>query len=211
MIDTRYIIVIGLWLFFLMQYPPFKAFLMILGKLVISLINDFYNIGEKKSDKKLITNEKMIKFAEIAIPFFHLGKEIYTKSAQNVLKQINDAPEIVVIPDKNDDNKLKQMLKYEIYEKQRWSFMSWSNELKKEDGANWVKKGNNKNIYCDKNKIKLPGDEYEWKNEWEVEITNNTDKDGWEYSKNFDNDIWQINDKDCSVRRRKWIKYAGLK
>ena len=211
MIDTRYIIAIGLWLFFLMQYPPFKAFLMILGKLVISLINDFYNIGEKKSDKKLITNEKMIKFAEIAIPFFHLGKEIYTKSAQNVLKQINDAPEIVVIPDKNDDNKLKQMLKYEIYEKQRWSFMSWSNELKKEDGVNWVKKGNNKNIYCDKNKIKLPGDEYEWKNEWEVEITNNTDKDGWEYSKNFDNDIWQINDKDCSVRRRKWIKYAGLK
>ena len=89
--------------------------------------------------------------------------------------------------------------------------MSWSNELKKEDGVNWVKKGNNKNIYCDKNKIKLPGDEYEWKNEWEVEITNNTDKDGWEYSKNFDNDIWQINDKDCSVRRRKWIKYAGLK
>ena len=78
------------------------------------------------------------------------------------------------------------MLKYEIYEKQRWSFMSWSNELKKEDGVNWVKKGNNKNIYCDKNKIKLPGDEYEWKNEWEVEITNNTDKDGWEYSKNFD-------------------------
>ena len=31
-------------------------------------------------------------------------------------KQINDAPEIVIVPDKNDDNKLKQMLKYEIYE-----------------------------------------------------------------------------------------------
>ena len=28
-----------------------------------------------------------------------------------VLKQINDAPEIVIVPDKNDDNKLKQMLK----------------------------------------------------------------------------------------------------
>ena len=37
-----------------MQYPPFKAFIMILGKLVISIINDFYNFGEKKSDNKLL-------------------------------------------------------------------------------------------------------------------------------------------------------------
>ena len=50
-IDIRYLIVIGLWFFILMQYPPFKAFLMILKKLIISLINDFYNIGDKKSEK----------------------------------------------------------------------------------------------------------------------------------------------------------------
>ena len=211
MIDSRYIKVIGLWAFFLMQYPPFKAFVMIFGKIIIALINDFSNFSEKKSNKKLITNEKILKFVETIIPFYNLGKAIYSKNGKNVLKQIDDAPEIVVIPDKNDDNKLKQMLKYEIYEKQRWSFISWSDDLKKVDGANWVKKGNNKNIFCDKNKIKLPGDEYEWKNEWEVEITNNTDKDGWEYAKNFDEDIWQKNDTNCSVRRRKWIKYAGLK
>ena len=211
MIDSRYIKVIGLWAFFLMQYPPFKAFVMIFGKIIIALINDFSNFSEKKSNKKLINNEKILKFVETIIPFYNLGKAIYSKNGKNVLKQIDDAPEIVVIPDKNDDNKLKQMLKYEIYEKQRWSFISWSDDLKKVDGANWVKKGNNKNIFCDKNKIKLPGDEYEWKNEWEVEITNNTDKDGWEYAKNFDEDIWQKNDTNCSVRRRKWIKYAGLK
>ena len=211
MIDSRYIKVIGLWAFFLMQYPPFKAFVMIFGKIIIALINDFSNFSEKKSNKKLITNEKLLKFVETIIPFYNLGKAIYSKNGKNVLKQIDDAPEIVVIPDKNDDNKLKQMLKYEIYEKQRWSFISWSDDLKKVDGANWVKKGNNKNIFCDKNKIKLPGDEYEWKNEWEVEITNNTDKDGWEYAKNFDDDSWQKIDKECSVRRRKWIKYAGLK
>ena len=210
-IDTTYLKVIGLWTFFLMQYPPFKAFIMILGKLVISIINDFYNFGEKKSDNKLITNEKIMKFAGMVIPFFNLGKEIYTKSAKNVLKQINDAPEIVIVPDKNDDNKLKQMLKYEIYEKQRWKIMIWSDDLKKEDGANWVKKGDNKNIYFDKNQIILPGKDYVWKNDWEIEISNNTDKDGWEYSKNFDDDIWQRNDKNCSVRRRKWIKYACLK
>ena len=152
-----------------------------------------------------------MKFAGMVIPFFNLGKEIYTKSAKNVLKQINDAPEIVIVPDKNDDNKLKQMLKYEIYEKQRWKIMAWTDDLKKEDGAKWVKKGNNKNIYFDKNKIVLPGNDYEWKNDWEIEISNNTDKEGWEYAKNFEDEVWKKSDKNSSVRRRKWIKFAGLK
>ena len=210
-IDTRYIQVFGLWFFFLMQYPPFKAFIMILGKLVVSLINDFINWRGKRNNSGLKNNEHLIRIAEIIIPFFNLGKEIYTKSAKNVLKQMNDAPEIVIIQDKNDENKLKQMLKYEIYEKQRWIIMNWSDDLKKEDGANWVKKGNNKNIFIDKNKLELPGNEYEWKNDWEIEISINTDKEGWEYAKNFDDNIWQNNDKNCSVRRRKWIKYAGLK
>ena len=210
-IDTRYIQVFGLWFFFLMQYPPFKAFIMILGKLVVSLINDFINWRGKRNDSGLKNNEHLIRIAEIIIPFFNLGKEIYTKSAKNVLKQMNDAPEIVIIQDKNDENKLKQMLKYEIYEKQRWRIMNWSDDLKKEDGANWVKKGNNKNIFIDKNKLELPGNEYEWKNDWEIEISINTDKEGWEYAKNFNDNIWQNNDKNCSVRRRKWIKYAGLK
>ena len=210
-IDTRYIQVFGLWFFFLMQYPPFKAFIMIIGKLVVSLINDFINWRGKRNDSGLKKNEHLIRIAEIIIPFFNLGKEIYTKSAKNVLKQMNDAPEIVIIQDKNDENKLKQMLKYEIYEKQRWRIMNWSDDLKKEDGANWVKKGNNKNIFIDKNKLELPGNEYEWKNDWEIEISINTDKEGWEYAKNFDDNIWQNNDKNCSVRRRKWIKYAGLK
>ena len=210
-IDTRYIQVFGLWFFFLMQYPPFKAFIMILGKLVVSLINDFINWRGKRNDSGLKNNEHLIRIAEIIIPFFNLGKEIYTKSAKNVLKQMNDAPEIVIIQDKNDENKLKQMLKYEIYEKQRWRIMNWSDDLKKEDGANWVKKWNNKNIFIDKNKLELPGNEYEWKNDWEIEISINSDKEGWEYAKNFDDNIWQNNDKNCSVRRRKWIKYAGLK
>ena len=210
-INIKYLVVVGLWFFFLMQYPPFKAFLMILKKLIISLINDFYNIGDKKSEKKLLTNEKLNYFLEIIIPFYRLAKEINSEDGNNTIKKINSAPEIVIVPDINDNNKLKQMLKYEIYEKQRWKIMIWSDDLKKEDGANWVKKGDNKNIYFDKNQIILPGKDYVWKNDWEIEISNNTDKDGWEYSKNFDDDIWQRNDKNCSVRRRKWIKYACLK
>ena len=210
-INIKYLVVVGLWFFFLMQYPPFKAFLMILKKLIISLINDFYNIGDKESEKKLLTNEKLNYLLEIIIPFYRLAKEINSEDGNNAIKKINSAPEIVIVPDINDNNKLKQMLKYEIYEKQRWKIMIWSDDLKKEDGANWVKKGDNKNIYFDKNQIILPGKDYVWKNDWEIEISNNTDKDGWEYSKNFDDDIWQRNDKNCSVRRRKWIKYACLK
>ena len=210
LVDFKYIQVIGLWTFLLMQYPPFKAFIMILVKLIVSIINDFGHFGQKKNNK-LMSNEKLIKIAEIIVPFFNLGRQIYTKSAKDVLKKMNNAPEIVIIQDKNDENKLKQMLKYEVYEKQRWKIITWSTDLKEIDGATWVKKGNNKNIFFDKNKLELPGKEYEWKNNWEVEISANTDKEGWEYANSFDDEIWKNDAADCSVRRRKWFKYAGLK
>ena len=153
----------------------------------------------------------MVNIAETIIPFFRLGKEIYTKSAKTVLKKMNDAPEIVIIQDKKDENKLKQMLKYEIYEKERWRILKWSDDLKDEDGATWVKKGNNKNVFFDKDKLELPGKEYEWKNDWEIEISINTDNEGWEYARSFDDIVWKRNETDCQVRRRKWIKYAGYK
>ena len=211
LIDFKYIVIISLWAIILLQYPPFKAFVLILIKLIISIIKDFGSIGEVKKERALISNENLVKIAEIIVPFFNLGKEIYTKSAKDVLKKMNNAPEIVIVQDKNDENKLKQMLKYEIYEKQRWKIVTWSNDLKEGDGASWVKKGNNKNIFFDKNKLELPGKEYEWKSKWEVEINTNTDKEGWEYANSFDDDVWKYIDKDCSVRRRKWVIYAGLK
>ena len=213
LVEFRYIAVIGLWTIVLFQYAPFKAFILILVKLIISIINDFgtkKNMAIKK-ENKLISNEKLIKIAEIIVPFFNLGKEIYTKSAKDVLKKMNNTPEIVILQDKNDDNKLKQMFKYEIYEKQRWKIVTWSNDLKEGDGATWVKKCNNKNIFFDKKKLELPGDEYEWKSKWEVEINSNTDKEGWEYANSFDDEHWKNNETDSSVRRRKWVKYAGLK
>lgn len=212
LIDFKYIQVIVLWTVVLLQYPPFKAFIMILIKLIISIIKDFGNFDEtKKRENKLISNESLIYIAETIVPFFKLGKEIYTKSAKDIIRKMNDAPEIVIVQDKKDENKLKQMLKYEIYEKQRWKIVTWSSDLKEEDGVSWVKKGNNKNIFFDKNKLELPGKEYEWKNDWEIEITANTDKEGWEYANSFDDQVWNKNDKDSSVRRRKWIKYAGFK
>ena len=211
LINFKYVQIMVLWTVVLLQYPPFKAFLMILIKLIISIIKDFGSPGEVKRNNILISNEFLISIAEVIVPFFNLGKEIYTKSAKDVLKKMNNAPEIVIVQDKNDENKLKQMLKYEIYEKERWRILTWSSDLKEEDGATWVKKGNNKNIFFDKNKLELPGKEYEWKSKWEIEISTNTDKEGWQYANSFDDEIWKNYNKDCSVRRRKWIKYAGFK
>ena len=129
LIDAKYIHVIILWIIVLLQYPPFKAFILILIKLIISIIKDF-GVLDNKKENKLVSNEYLVNIAETIIPFFRLGKEIYTKSAKTVLKKMNDAPEIVIIQDKKDENKLKQMLKYEIYEKERWRILKWSDDLK---------------------------------------------------------------------------------
>ena len=44
---------------------------MILVKLIISIFNDFGNIGLKKNNN-LVTNEKLIKIDEIIVLFFNL-------------------------------------------------------------------------------------------------------------------------------------------
>jgi len=208
-INVKYIQVIGLWAFVLLQYPTFKAFILILEMLIISIVNNFGNIGQKKNNN-LGSNEKLIKIAEIIIPFYNLARQIRTKSAKAVLKNMNNAPEIVIAKDKKDENKLKQMLKYAIYEKQRWRIVAWSLDLKEEDGTMWVKKWNNKNIYFDKKKLELPREEYEWKINWEIEISTNTDKEGWEYAKSFDDESGKMMIKILQLER-KWIRYSGLK
>ena len=210
LINFTYVKIIGLWTFVLMQYPPFKAFVITLFKLISSIFKNFVKIGKKEGEKSK-KNEKLIKIAEILIPFYKFGKEIYSKSAKDVLKRMNTKPEIILFQDKNDENKFKQMLKYEIYEKERWKILKWSKSLDENDGAPWVKKGNNKNIFFDKNKLELPGSEYEWKSEWTVEKSTNTDNNGWQYAKSFDDLDWKNNDINSAVRRRIWVKYAGLK
>ena len=208
-IELRYIIVVILWTFVLMLYPKFRAFVMVLVKLIFGIIND---LAEKKYNKKsFISEKKILYFIEIIVPFFSLGRHIYKLGAKTVIKEMNNKPEIVIVQDKKDENKLKQMLKYEVYEKQRWRIVDWSGNLDEGDGAPYVKIGNNKNIYFNWKNLQLPGEKYEWKNNWEVEVNQNTDKNGWEYAKSFDDDVWRKKDDNCKVRRRKLFRYAGLK
>ena len=208
-VELRYIITVLLWTFILMLYPKFRAFLMVLIRLVFGIIND---LVEKKWNKKMfISEKKVLYFIEIVVPFFSLGRHIYKLGAKNVIKEMNNKPEIVIAQDKKDENKLKQMLKYEVYEKQRWRIVDWSGNLDEGDGAPFVKIGNNKNIYFNWKNLQLPGEQYEWKNDWEVEVNQNTDQNGWEYAKSFDDELWKKKDDNCKVRRRKLFRYAGLK
>ena len=84
LIDAKYIHVTILWIIVLLQYPPFKAFILILIKLIISIIKDFGVLNNKK-ENKLVSNEYLVNIAETIIPFFRLGK-----SAKTVLKKMNE-------------------------------------------------------------------------------------------------------------------------
>ena len=49
--------------------------------------------------------------------------------------------------------------------------------------------------------------EYEWYNDWSIELNQHSDQDGWEYAEKF-NGIFGVDEIGMFVRRRKWIRYA---
>lgn len=212
-IDFRYVKVIILWLVVLYQYPPFKAFIMILFKLLSGVLGELkqFSFGGGVEIRQFISKRNLNSMADVAIPFFCLFNEIRNTSANTVMKNLINAPKIVIIQDKSNYNLLTQMFKYELYEKQRWKIMGWTSNLDENDGASWIKKGNSKNMYFDKGMAELPDEEHEWKNNWEIELTPNNDKEGWEYSTTFDSDNWKNDGSNSFVRRRKWIRYAKKK
>ena len=55
--------------------------------------------------------------------------------------------------------------------------------------------------------VKLLDKNYRWETDWKIEINENTDKNGWEYSKDFENKFEKYN-RQKYVRRRKWVRYA---
>lgn len=58
------------------------------------------------------------------------------------------------------------------------------------------------------NKITLPDPEEEWiwENDWKIEINDNTDGEGWQYSYDFKNEFHKKNTKLDYARRRKWFR-----
>ena len=102
------------------------------------------------------------------------------------------------------------LIKFELYENERWWVIAgWTKNLMG-DRATWCKP-DKPYEFCDKSKIFLPNDEnniYQWSADWKIDINDGTDDNGWEYADDFDS-VFGKDDKHKYVRRRKWVRYAN--
>ena len=192
-LNFKFIFLFIVWFYVLRRNPSFYSFNLFI-----------YNIIQERT-LFITSNEKyfyykinFINLINILNPFYslyRLYKEEYINSSSFIEKK-----------NENIDNNL---IKYEIYENERWwTFVGWNKDLIMDESPIWYKVDKPK-VYCDKNMVRLPGGEngYKWNSEWKIEINKNTDENGWEYSKNFNENFGRKNGKQ-NVRRRKWIRYA---
>ena len=109
---------------------------------------------------------------------------------------------------KNENN---EILKYEIYENERWwMLVGWKKNMIKNEIPLWCKVNDKKN-FCDLNMVFLPNnnkDKYKWIGEWKIEKSINTDDNGWEYSSDFNSSFVKKKEGNY-VRRRKWVRFAS--
>jgi len=212
-IDIKFFLVLVLWFIFLFQYPPFRACSFVILKLIQKMFFDFKSL-ENISNYKI--NDSIKNTFIFSIPFLDIALKIYENNLrrgnlQDALKDLNNTP-IQILSNSNDDdgnNTSTGVLKYEIYEKERWWVgVSWTKKLLKKDGPLWCRV-DRLNELCELNQIILP-DDYVWTKKWNVELSNKSCKNGWEYAKNF-NEPFDSNETGKYVRRRKWIRYAKKK
>jgi hypothetical protein len=105
-----------------------------------------------------------------------------------------------------DDDKSVDILKYEVIENERWwMFVGWTKNLIRHERPLWSDvTGKN---YLDFKSVFLPGDNYHWISDWKVEVSENTDDEGWEYSKDF-NSKFSASTFQKYVRKRKYVRFA---
>ena len=178
------------WLYILRKNPSFYSFNIFLFNLIeertlsITANNNFY-----------IYKTNLLNLITIMIPFYsfyRLYKEEIIDKSQFIEEKMAQ----------ND-----RLVKYEIFENERWwMFVGWTKNLISDESILWHKVDKPKE-YFDKNMIKLLDNNYKWESEWKIEINENSDKNGWEYSKDFNNEFERYN-KYTYVRRRKWVRYA---
>ena len=193
-INFKILILSIIWFYVLRMNPSFYSFSVFIFNLIeertlfISTNNNFF-----------IYKTNLINLITILIPFYSLY-HIYNNEL------IDDSE---FISDKNELNK-NNLIKYEIYENERWwMFVGWNKNLILDEANIWCKVEKPKE-YCDKEMIKLPGNKnYKWENEWKIEINDNSDKNGWEYSYDFNNKNFGRYNGHQYVRRRKWVRYAS--
>ena len=123
-IDIRFLVVLVLWFIFLFQYPPFRACSFVILKLIQKMFFDFKSL-ENISNYKI--NDNIKNTFIFSIPFLDIALKIYENNLrrgnlQEALKDLNNTPIQILLNSNDDDgnNNSSEVLKYEIYEKERW-------------------------------------------------------------------------------------------
>ena len=193
LINFKAIIIFFVWFYVLRRNPSFYSFSIFI-----------YNIIQERTlfitsrENYFYYKTNFLNLISILIPFYSLYR-LYQE------EKIDSNTFLY-----NEKNKNNNLIKYEIYENERWwMFVGWNKDLIYDESPVWYKAEKPKE-YCDKNMVKLLGGEngYKWVSEWKILLGDNTDNNGWEYSNDFNQNFGRKTQKQ-NVRRRKWVRYAS--
>ncbi len=177
-----------------------KAFYLIpFSRLILFIITyDSSIVNQNQSNNSGLNSakDKKAKF-----DFNNLFKNINQINTDISAKPVNINNDII-----SDLSCKTETLKYEIYENERWwMFIGWTKNLIGNERPAWSDLSGK--YYLDFKSVFLPGTNYEWIGNWTIELTENNDDNGWEYSSDF-NSKFSLNSFSKYVRRRKWVKYT---
>jgi hypothetical protein len=192
LINFKFIILFIIWFYVLRKNPSFYSFSVFLSNII-----EERTLFLTTNTNYYIYKTNLLNLFTILIPFYSLY-HIYIDEYVDDSQFVKDKKEL-----NNND-----IIKYELYENERWwMFIGWNKNLISDESMIWYKVEKPKE-YCDKNMVKLPGNNsYKWKDDWKVEININSDDNGWEYSNDFNSNFRKY-DRHQYVRRRKWVRYA---
>eukprot|EP01017_Pseudomicrothorax_dubius_P001612 TRINITY_DN0_c5760_g1_i1.p1 TRINITY_DN0_c5760_g1~~TRINITY_DN0_c5760_g1_i1.p1 ORF type:complete len:103 (+),score=17.31 TRINITY_DN0_c5760_g1_i1:1-309(+) len=93
----------------------------------------------------------------------------------------------------------------------RWIVGGWSTKMFPGERGRWS--DSEGFVRREPDTITLPeGEGWAWDSNWSIEISRNTDADGWEYASNdFVSGFYPINKTGFLIRRRKWYRTCHKK
>jgi len=106
----------------------------------------------------------------------------------------------------------QETVRYEILENERWwTVLGWTKNLFNNERPIWSDIHGKYN--CTKESIFLPtNNRYIWASDWILIIDpETTDRDGWQYAKDFEQTFTKSSSMGSFVRKRKWFRISKLK
>lgn len=221
-IELNFVCICFIWIFVLSNNEKIYLFFSFLSDLISNYYNKyslFFMIKFVNYFKDIITH-----FAFRFIPFYSIYKKfegrkekLKDSSDLDIVKTISDNLKEISLENRGlikdpliyeplKEQKSPKLLTFEIYENERWwVIISWQKKVLMNEVPLWsdIKQKQ----YIDKETCILPNSEYSWLSDWEIKITSNSDKDGWEYSNDF-NSTFNSDPFGKFVRKRKWVRTA---